>query len=82
LGGFKFRRQHRIGPYFARFLLRHAAPDYRIAVRHTEPPGERRDELRTAYLKQQGYRVLQFWNEQVTRELESVLAIYAAVTDS
>ena len=49
---------------------------------HAQPKPERKDELRTAYFNQQGYRVLRFWNEQVTRELESVLAIYAAVTDS
>ena len=35
---------------------------------------EQKDGLRTAYLNQQGYRVLRFWNEQVNTELESVLA--------
>src|SRR6266702_3701659 len=33
---------------------------------------ERKDGLRTAYLNQQGYRVLRFWNEQINRELEGV----------
>jgi len=39
--------------------------------------------LRTAYLSEQGYRVMRFWNEQVNTAMENVLeAIYAALTDS
>ena len=50
---------------------------------HAAPQEERNDGLRTAYLNQQGCRVLRFWNEQVNTELEGVLqAIYAALTDS
>ena len=50
---------------------------------HGAPQEERNDGLRTAYLNQQGYRVLRFWNEQVNADLEGVLqAIYAALTDS
>ena len=41
---------------------------------HAETEEERKDGLRTAYLNQQGYRVLRFWNEQVNAELEGVLA--------
>jgi very-short-patch-repair endonuclease len=50
------------------------------SVQHAEL--RERDEQRTAYLKEQGYRVLPFWNEQVNREIDDVLeAIYAALTD-
>ena len=83
-GGFKFRRQHRIGPYFADFccVARHLIIEL-DGSQHAAPQEERKDELRTAYLNQQGYRVLRFWNEQVNSEMEDVLqAIYAALTDS
>ena len=60
-GGFKFRRQHRIGPYFADFCC--IAQHLIIALdgsQHAAPQEERKDGLRTAYLNQQGYRVLRF----------------------
>jgi very-short-patch-repair endonuclease len=83
-GGFKFRRQHRIGPYFADFCC---VAQHRIieldGSQHAEPQEERKDGLRTAYLNQQGYRVLRFWNEEINNELEGVLqAVYTALTDS
>jgi len=83
-GGFKFRRQHRIGPYFADFccVAQHLIIEL-DGSQHAAPEEERNDGLRTAYLNQQGYRVLRFWNEQVNAELAGVLqAIYAALTDS
>jgi len=83
-GGFKLRRQHQIGPCFADLC---GVPQHLIieldGSQHAAPQGERKDGLRTAYLNQQGYPVLRFWNEQVTAELAGVLqAIYAALTDS
>jgi very-short-patch-repair endonuclease len=68
-------RQYRIGPYFADF--RGVAQHLIIELdgsQHAEPEEERKDGLRTAYLNQQGYRVIRFWNEQVNSELEGVLA--------
>ena len=62
--GFKFRRQHRIGPYFAE-------------------QEEQKDTGKTAYLNEQGYRVVRFWNEQVRAETDDMLeASYVALTDS
>jgi very-short-patch-repair endonuclease len=86
-GGFKLRRQHPIGPigpYFVDFccVAQHLVIEL-DGSQHTEPEEERKDVLRTAYLNQQGYRVLRFWNEQIETELQGVLqAIYAALTDS
>ncbi|MBV8055993.1 MAG: endonuclease domain-containing protein [Deltaproteobacteria bacterium] len=83
-GGFKFRRQHRIGPYFADFCC----IEQRLVVeldggQHAEKKEERRDVARSAYLQEQGYRVIRFWNEQVNREMKEVLeSIYTALTDS
>ena len=33
---------------------------------HAEQPEGQRDAVRTAYLNEEGYRVLRFWKEQVT----------------
>jgi very-short-patch-repair endonuclease len=84
IGGFKFRRQHRIGPYFADFccIAQHLIIEL-DGSQHAEPEEEHKDGLRTAYLNQQGYRVIRFWNNQVNTELEGVLqTIYKALTDS
>ena len=81
-GGFKFRRQHRIRPYFVDLCC----VKQRLIVKldgghHAEQ--QERDATRTAYLTEQGYRVIRFWNEQVNREIDNVLeAIYAALADS
>ena len=84
VGGVKLRRQHRIGPYFADFccVAQHLIIEL-DGSQHAEPQEERKDGLRTAYLNQQGYRVLRFWNEEINNELEGVLqAVYTALTDS
>ena len=70
--GFKFRRQHRIGPYFADFVC---------AERHLviEVDGSQHldqieyDAARMRYLKSQGYRVLRFWNDEVLLRMDDVL---------
>jgi very-short-patch-repair endonuclease len=80
--GYKFRRQHRIGPYFADFCC----VKRRLVVeldggQHADQ--KEQNAARTAYLTEQGYRVIRFWNEQVNREMDDVLeAIYAALTNS
>ena len=82
--GFKFRRQHRIGPYFADLCC----IERRVIIeldgsQHAKQKEERRDAARTAYLCDQGYRVIRFWNEQVEREMNEVLeTIYAMLEHS
>lgn len=84
LGGFRFRRQYRIGPYFADFCC----VTQRLVIeldgsQHADEDAERLDALRTAFLNERGYRVIRFWNDQVNGEIESVLeAIYVALMDS
>jgi len=70
LAGCKFRRQHPIGPYIADF----ACPEAGLVVeldggQHTEAT----DAHRTAYLKEQGYTVVRFWNNEVLQNTEGVL---------
>ncbi|MFQ5610590.1 MAG: endonuclease domain-containing protein [Anaerolineae bacterium] len=82
LNGFKFRRQHPLGPFIADFYC----PACRLVVEidgdiHDLQP--ERDAARTERFEQYGYRVIRFRNEQVLDDLEGVLtAIEAACFSS
>ena len=74
MGGVHFRPQHAIGNYIVDFC----APRRKLIVeldgsQHLEQ-GEY-DAERTAYLKSKGYRVLRFWNNDVTNNIDSVLTV-------
>jgi very-short-patch-repair endonuclease len=72
LQGFKFKSQWTLGPYVADFCCLEA----RLVV---EADGgqhnEKRDARRTAWLKQQGFRVIRFWNNDVLTNLDGVLEV-------
>jgi len=77
IDGAKFRRQMPVGPYIADF----ACPSRRLIVeldggQHAD--ARARDEARTRFLASQGYRVLRFWNNEMTDNLEGVLAAICA----
>ena len=72
LNGLKFRRQHAVGRFIADFAcierkliieLDGAAHDINFA----------RDERRDAWLASQGFQVIRFMNDDVTRNLEGVV---------
>lgn len=71
LGGFKFRRQQRIGPFIADFACQSA----RLVI---EIDGDSHasqidyDARRTEFLKREGYRVLRFANGDVMENLEGL----------
>jgi len=74
LAGRKFRRQHSVGPYVLDFYC----PSEKLAVEldgapHFTEAGYAYDTARTAYLLEQGIRVIRFENEAVFKGLESVL---------
>lgn len=72
-GGLKFRRQQGIGP----FVLDFYCPEARLCVELDGSAHDHRcdyDERRTAYLAQQGIRVIRFTNDQVFTCLEGVVA--------
>jgi very-short-patch-repair endonuclease len=75
--GLKFRRQHPVKPYVLDFYC----PDWMLAVEVDGGVHDwewEEDEIRTAYLEGQGYRVLRFRNEEVLHHLDAVLARIAA----
>ena len=67
--GFRFRRQHPIGPYIADF----ACLEAKLVV---EVDGGQHDEQsdaqRAGYLAEQGYRVVRYWNHEVLGRLDAV----------
>jgi very-short-patch-repair endonuclease len=70
--GRKFRRQVPIGPYVADFLCAEA----RLVIeldggQHADRAAY--DERRTAWLREQGYRVIRFWNVDVMTNFHGIL---------
>lgn len=75
----KFRRQVPIGPCIADFV----AFEKRLIVevdggQHAESTV---DAKRTAYLEEQGFRVIRFWNNEVLNNLDGVLLTIAVQID-
>ena len=74
--GHKFRSQWTLGPFVADFCCLAA----RLVV---EVDGgqhsERQDGKRTAWLEEQGFRVIRFWNNEVLTNIDGVLEVIAAV---
>ncbi len=76
LNGCKFFRQYSIGKFIVDFY----APSKKLAIevdggQHNENLGIENDKQRTFYLKQQGIRVIRFWNNDVFNNLEGVLSV-------
>jgi len=72
LAGRKFRRQHPIPPYVVDFYCHEAKLVIELdGGQHAETQDY--DKARTAFLEQQGLRVLRFWNNEVLQETEGVL---------
>jgi very-short-patch-repair endonuclease len=76
LGGYKFRRQHSLGPYIVDF----ACLEKKLIVevdggQHTEKVDYETE--RIAWLESQGFRVLRFWNNEVLKEIEVVKEVIA-----
>lgn len=72
LNGVRFRNQHAIGSYIPDFC----AVKEKLIIeldgsQHLEQTEY--DEGRTKYFESLGYKVIRFWNNQVTNELENVI---------
>jgi very-short-patch-repair endonuclease len=72
----KFRRRAPVGPYIADFLcVQHKLVVEADGSQHGESA---RDEARDAWLARNGYRILRFWNHEILKAREDVLATIAA----
>jgi len=72
--GTHFRRQAPIGPYIADFFC----PAKRLIIEldgghHNEAANVERDRERQSWLEHEGYRVIRFWNSEITADLDAVL---------
>ena len=72
--GSHFRRQAPIGPYIVDFFC----PAKRLIIEldgghHNEDDTAERDRARQSWLENEGYRVIRFWNSEITSDLTAVL---------
>jgi very-short-patch-repair endonuclease len=70
----QFRRQHAIGNYVVDFC----SPRRKLIIeldgsQHLDQADY--DATRTEYLQERGYRVLRFWNHDITKNMEDVLNV-------
>src|SRR5499427_10201475 len=77
LHGMKFVRQEPIGPYIVDFVCR----EHRLVIevdggQHAEND---RDAIRDLWLRDHGYQVLRFWNNDVIENTDGVLEAIAEV---
>lgn len=74
LGGYRFRRQHPMGPYVVDFVCL----ERRLII---ELDGEQhafdqaRDKKRDEWLQSRGYNVVRFWNNEIYNNLPGVLDV-------
>ena len=71
LSGFKFRRQVPVGPYIVDFLC--VGAKLIVEADGSQHAESFRDNIRDAYLANQGWKVLRFWNNEVLQNREGVL---------
>ena len=72
--GFKFRRQHVLGLYVLDFYCADATLAVELdGSQHGFPEGQHQDELREAFLAEQGIETLRFWNLHWQQKREGCL---------
>jgi very-short-patch-repair endonuclease len=82
LNGFKFVRQEPIGPYFGDFVCREQKLVVELdGATHGTDMEIERDERRSAYVADQGYRVIRFTNAEVFEAPESVVETILAALE-
>ncbi|SNT42517.1 Very-short-patch-repair endonuclease [Tardiphaga sp. OK246] len=73
IAGCKFIRQEPIGRYICDFVCREKMIVIEVdGGQHLE---SQRDAMRDRYLREQGYCVLRFWNNDVLSNIEGVLSL-------
>jgi len=74
INGSHFRRQAPIGPYIVDFFC----PAKRLIIEldgghHNDDATAKHDRERQLWLEREGYRVVRFWNSEITSDLTAVL---------
>ncbi len=74
--GYKFKRQVLIGDYIVDFVC----PKEKLIIeldggQHNESENIIYDSKRTEYLKQNGYEVIRFWNNDVMNNIDTVCEV-------
>jgi len=77
LRAYKFRRQHPIDHYVVDFVCL----DARLIIEVDGGQHANEDPARERYLREQGFRVLRFWNHDVLANTAGVLEEIAAALD-
>jgi very-short-patch-repair endonuclease len=79
MDGFKFRRQHSLGPYICDFTCLEAHIVVELdGSQHIEQADY--DRRRDLFLRSKGFRVLRFWNNDVLSRTDAVLeTVYPAL---
>ena len=72
--GYKFRRQTPIGKYIVDFVCH----EQRVIVevdggQHSE--NAEKDKIRDKWLGEQGYKILRFWNNEISTNMDGVLEV-------
>jgi very-short-patch-repair endonuclease len=76
LGGWKFRRQYPLEPYFLDFFCFEKTLAVELdGGQHNGPVGKEKDEKCTAFIEANGIRVLRFWNHEVLQDTYAVLQV-------
>lgn len=71
--GFKFKRQVPVGSYIVDFCCR--KPKLVIEIdggQHNDPKNIKSDKARSDYLKNEGYKILRFWNNEVQENIDGI----------
>jgi very-short-patch-repair endonuclease len=77
LGGYKFRRQQPLGPFYADFYSAEA----KLVVEldgDSHVGREESDAARTAYFNTEGIAIVRFWNPELSDNLDGVLTVILA----
>ena len=73
MGAYKFRRQHPIGSYIVDFICLEKKLIVELdGGQHTEQVED--DEIRSSWLRERGYRVLRYWNHEILKMPDVVMA--------
>ena len=81
LCGAKFRRQHPIGKYIADFCCVESKLVVELdGSQHAEQ--SLADDMRSKYLRERGFRVLRFWDNEVLTNIDAVIEQIVGISTS